>query len=617
MDELAVKENLLELLGKSGLKIYGAAAESTAEENNDKESESEEDSTENNAPAVVTGKDIKIYPHYQNNFGFFTAVIDNIRFIILKGQYSDNIRYITGRPDLNNAEINILLDTIFKAERVAKCPLEMDVFLTDDECFIKNAVEVMETFKDDMRDYTIPRPLAASEYGESKSRIYDEEVILSNGYFSSFFPQVCSHFTASIFNDLLDILNPLFVSCNLKTSSPSVVPVDGRIYINMTAFEKMMHTIGLNKSLYRRVFSPNLFLKMGISKLDKLNRSFFPVTFDEIDEVLKELKNSVSKVNINNIAEKSFYDLPVQFAIIYEYITIEFINNLSVLLKKFPNISIVLNAVYRTRENSIFYKEDEMVIPDYLDFSSNTASVKFNIEKSTDKVKMYMKKLPFFTRKSKLKKAIKNMHKLLDMRDELFITASAFVVNAQKALLKTGELGVTKGKIDRKEDIFFLDHDEIRRLYYDTLFGETKEIVYFRKWRNKRYAAQLMPPEIYAYDLSDTAHIAEDMIVRYKDTKNFAVYGLNRINCEGRVETDLNLDDYADKIIAAYNLPFTKLKNYKNAKGMILENVTPLSYACEFAVLNNIPLWTGVRFAPLFLKNIAVEKNTLFQVDDE
>ncbi len=617
MDELAVKENLLELLVKSGLKIYDDAAENTAEIINDIESESKEDSAENNATAVVAGKDIKIYPHYHNNFGFFTAVIDNIRFIILKGQYSDNIRYITGRPDLNNAEINTLLDTIFKAERVAKSPLEMDVFLTDDECFIKNAVGVKETFKDDMRDYTIPRPLAASEYGESKSRIYDEEVILSNGYFSSFFPQVCSHFTISIFNDLLDILNPLFASCNLKTSSPSVVPVDGRIYINMTAFEKMMHTIGLNKSLYRRVFSPNLFLKMSISKLDKLNSSFFPVTFGEIDEVLKELKNSVSKVNINNIAEKSFYDLPVQFAIIYEYITIEFINNLSVLLKKFPNISIVLNAVYKTRENSIFYKDDEMIMPDYLDFSSNIASVKFNMKKNTDKVKMYMKKLSFFTRKSKLKKAVTNMHKLLDMRDELFLTASSFIVNAQKALLKTGELGVTKGKIDKKEDIFFLDHDEIRRLYYDTLFGETKEIVYFRKWRNKRYTAQLMPPEIYAYDLSDTAHIAEDMIIRYKDTKSFAVYGLNRINCEGRVETDLNLDDYTDKIIAAYNLSFTKLINYKNAKGMVLENVTPLSYACEFAVLNNIPLWTGVRFAPLFLKNIAVEKNTLFQVDDE
>lgn len=618
MDELAVKESLLELLGKSGLKIYGAVINNTADEpDNENDKESEEDSIENNAPAEITGKDIKIYPHYNNNFGFFTAVIDNIKFIILKGQYSDNIRYLTGRPDLNNAEINTLLDTIFKAEQVAKSPLEMDVFLTDDDCFIKNAVEVTETFKDDMRDYTIPRPLAASEYGESKSRIYDEEIILSNGYFSSFFPQVCSYFTASIFNDLLDILNPLFVSCNLKTSSPSVVPVNGRIYINMTAFEKMMHTIGLNKSLYRRVFSPNLFLKMGISKLDKLNRSFFPVTFDEIDEVLKELKTSTSRVSINNITEKTFYDMPVQFAIIYEYITIEFINNLSVLLKKFPNISLVLNAVYKTRENSIFYKEDEMIMPDYLDFSSNLASVSFKMEKNTDKIKTYLKKLPFFTRKSKLKKAIINMHRLLDMRDELYLTASSFVVNAQKALLKAGELGVAKGKLDKKEDIFLLDHDEIRRLYYDTLFGETKELIYFRKWKNKRYSAQLMPPEIYAYDLSDTAHIAEDMIIRYKDTENFAVYGLNRINCEGKIETNLNLDDYTDKIIAAYNLPFTKLKNYKNAKGMILENVTPLSYACEFTVLNNIPLWTGVRFAPLFLKNIAVEKNTLFQVDDE
>lgn len=617
MDELAVKESLLELLGKSGLKIYGVVLDNSAEENNNKENAKEEDSSESNVSALSAGKDIKIYPHYQNNFGFFTAVIDNIRFIILKGQYSDNIRYITGRPDLNNAEINTLLDTIFKAERVAKCPLEMDIFLTNDECFIKNAVISIETFKDDMRDYTIPRPLAASEYSESKSRIYDEEIILSSGYFSSFFPQICSHFTTSLFNDLLDILNPLFVSCNLKTSSPSVVPVNGRIYINMTAFEKMMHTIGLNKSLYRRVFSPNLFLKMGISKLDKLNRSFFPVTFDEIDEVLKELKNSVSKVNINNIAEKGFYDLPVQFTIIYEYITIEFINNLSVLLKKFPNISTVLNAVYKTRENSIFYNDDEIIMPDYLDFSSNIAPVAFDMEKSTDKIKAYMKKLPFFAGKSNLKKAVKNIHKLLDMRDELYLTASSFIVNAQKALLKTGELGVAKGKIDKKEDIFLLDHDEIRRLYYDTLFGEIKEIVYFRKWRNKRYAAELMPPEIYAYDLSDTAHIAEDMIIRYKDTKNFAVYGLNRINCEGKVETDLSLDDYTDKIIAAYNLPFTKLKNYKNAKGIILENVTPLSYACEFAVLNNIPLWTGVRFAPLFLKNIAVEKNTLFQVDDE
>lgn len=610
MNEL-VKDNLLDKFHQAGLKIFGLD-----NIKKDEEDETNETNPEESNPEEIKGTDIKIYPHYNNNFGFFTACIDDIKFIILKGQYSDNIRYISGKPSFNNAEYNILIDALFKAERVAGNPVKMTVFLTDDECFIKEAELVEEYNKYDMRDYTIPRPLATSEYAESKSRIYDEEVILSSGYFGSFFPQVSSYFTTSIFNDLLDILNPLFVSCNLKTLSPSVVPVDGRIYINMTAFEKMMHTIGLNKSLYRRVFSPNLFLKMGISKLDKLNRSFFPVTYDEIKEVVDSLKVTASRINLQNITEKSFYDYPVQFAIVYEYITIEFMNNLSILLSKFKNISLILNAIYKTRENSIFYREEEMMLPDFLDFSSDYESVKFNVEKKVENIKIHLKSLPFFSRKSKLKKAIKNMHKLLDLRDELYLAASAFIINSNKALLKTGELGVSKGKLNNKSEIFSLDHDEIRRLTFDTLFGETKELTAFRKWRNKRYAAQLMPPEIYAYDLSDTAHIAEDMILRYKDTEAFAVYGLNRINCKGKVETDLTLDDYQDKIIAAYNLPITKLNNYKNAKGLVLENVSPLSYACEYAVLNNIPLWTGIRFAPLFLKNIVIEKNTLFQEEE-
>ena len=613
MNEL-VKDNLLDKFHQAGLKIFGL--DNIKKDEEDETNETNETNPEESNPEEIKGTDIKIYPHYNNNFGFFTACIDDIKFIILKGQYSDNIRYISGKPSFNNAEYNILIDALFKAERIAGNPVKMTVFLTDDECFIKEAELVEEYNKYDMRDYTIPRPLATSEYAESKSRIYDEEVILSSGYFGSFFPQVSSYFTTSIFNDLLDILNPLFVSCNLKTLSPSVVPVDGRIYINITAFEKMMHTIGLNKSLYRRVFSPNLFLKMGISKLDKLNRSFFPVTYDEIKEVVDSLKVTASRINLQNITEKSFYDYPVQFAIVYEYITIEFMNNLSILLSKFKNISLILNAIYKTRENSIFYREEEMMLPDFLDFSSDYESVKFNVEKKVENIKIHLKSLPFFSRKSKIKKAVKNMHKLLDLRDELYLAASAFIINSNKALLKTGELGVSKGKLNNKSEIFSLDHDEIRRLTFDTLFGETKELTAFRKWRNKRYAAQLMPPEIYAYDLSDTAHIAEDMILRYKDTEAFAVYGLNRINCKGKVETDLTLDDYQDKIIAAYNLPITKLNNYKNAKGLVLENVSPLSYACEYAVLNNIPLWTGIRFAPLFLKNIVIEKNTLFQEEE-
>lgn len=604
MGEL-VKDNLLEKLESSGLKMYSSlnTIDNTDNNSNNKE---------------ILGQNIKIYPSYRNNFGFFYAEVENIKFIILKGQYSDNIRNISGTMPFNNAEVNNLLDTIFKAERVATCPLIMDIFMCDNgECYIKNAVITEETYKDDIRDYHIPRPLSSSEYSESKSRIYDEDVILSSGYFSSFLPNVCSYFLASICSDLQDILNPLFISCNLKTSSPSIVNVCGRPYINMTGYEKMMHTIGLNKSLYRRVFSPNLFLKMGISKLDKINRSFFPVTYKEIREILDDLKSISSKINIQNVTDKSFYDYIVQFAIVYEYVTIEFTNSLSVLLKKLPNISYILNAIYKTRKNSIFYNDDDLILPEYIDFSSKLVPIKFNLEKNIDKIEHYLRVLSFFTSKSKLKKTITSIHKILDMRDELYLYMSEFIVNTRKSILKIGEMGVTKNKLDNKEDIFFLEHDEIKRLLHDTLFGETKELVCFRKWRNKRYATQLMPPEIYAYDLSDTAHIAEDMIIRQIDTKQFKIYGLNEINIKGRIEKDLNLDDYSDKIIAAYNLSMPKLIKYRNAKGMIIENISPLSFATEFAILNNIPLWTGVRFSSLFLDNINIEKDTLFQVNDE
>lgn len=563
------------------------------------------------------GIEIKIHPHYHQNFGFFHCIIDDVEFIILKGQYQDNIRNIKNRHSLSNAEISVLIEAIFKAETYLYAPLYMEVYLLEDVCLFKKAELVQEkNTNDDKRDYTIPRPLTSAECAEPKSRMYDEEVILSSSYFASYFPQTLSHFTFSIYNELLDILNPIFISCNLKTESPSIVPSYGRIFINMTAFEKIMHTIGLNRSLYRRSYAPNLFLKMGLSKMDKINRNFFPVSYDEIEDVLNNIKENILSLDSNMVANKSFYDYIVQFIIVYEYLSIEFTSNLSVLLKKFPNISLILNAVYKTRKNSIFYSDKEYSLPQYMDFASDVENVTFNMEKNIEKLSRHFKRFSIFTRKGRLKKAIKNIHKLLDLRDELYLTASDFIIKTKDALNNINEIGISKGKFINKDDVYFLDHDEIRRLLTDTLFSDTKDLITFRKWRNKRFSALCCPPEIYGYDLSDVQLIAEDMIIKLKDQEAFKVYGLNRIECSGKVETNINLEDYTDKIISAYNLPVTKLNNYKNAKGLLLENVTPFSLVAEFAVLNNIPLWTGHRFGPLFLKDIAIEKNTLFQIDE-
>ena len=98
MNEL-VKDNLLDKFHQAGLKIFGLD-----NIKKDEEDETNETNPEESNPEEIKGTDIKIYPHYNNNFGFFTACIDDIKFIILKGQYSDNIRYISGKPSFNNAE---------------------------------------------------------------------------------------------------------------------------------------------------------------------------------------------------------------------------------------------------------------------------------------------------------------------------------------------------------------------------------------------------------------------------------------------------------------------------------------------------------------------------------
>ena len=307
---------------------------------------------------------------------------------------------------------------------------------------------------DDKRDYTIPRPLTSAECAEPKSRIYDEEIILSNTYFGSYFPQVSSYFSFSIFNELLDILNPIFISCNLKTSSPSIVPAYGRLFINMTGFEKMMHTIGLNRSLYRRSYAPNLFLKMGLSKMDKINRHFFPVTYNEIEDVLNNIKENTASIDASMVTNKSFYDFIVQLMIVYEYLTIEFTSNLSILLKKFPNISLILNAVYKTRKNSIFYKDTEFNFPRYIDFAAPMEKVTFNMEEKVEKLSLHFKRFSIFTRKGKLKKAVKNMHKLLDLRDDLFITTAKFIENTKIALKNVAEIGISNERLFSENDVY-------------------------------------------------------------------------------------------------------------------------------------------------------------------
>lgn len=546
---------------------------------------------------------IKVEPSFRKNAGFFFvqhSAKEGGSFslsIILKGYYQDNIRHILGESRLDWQNWSSLTNLLFDAERKLERLLSFEIMLIGGECFIKScndlgsAIPSYEELYKDMRDFHIPRPLSESEYAEPKSRIYEEDDIFSANYLS-FFPQHLSTLSASILADLQDILNPIFLSCNLKAETPSSALLFGRCYANLTNIEKLFKTIGLNKSLYRLSFAPQLYLKMHSHHLAKLSTTFFPITLEEVTELLTALKTGTNDLTIESIKDKSYIDMIAQFMIIYQYITVIFTDKLSRLLKYFPDISLLLNAIYKTRESSLFYSTEELLLAETVDLLSPLKKVQFNLERKPEKLKFFIKSLPFFKRKKgKIKKNIAKLHALLNLRDELYLAISAFIEKLQPILLEI-EPNIIK--------LFFSEHDELRKKSYGGAMADLGEVQTFRKWKWFRENAALVPPEVYARDLTDIPKISEEMLSKLLEKRDIKAMAFNK---------SLETLEVGSDIFAAYNLPITALNEYSSKKGFILEACSTLSFATEFAILTNKALYTGIPFAKLSLSGKLSLKN--------
>lgn len=552
-------------------------------------------------------------PHYRGNYGFNTVTSDGFTGITVKGVYKDFLRVINGACHLSDNDWNETVKALNTAESTIKSPLEISFFVDSGICFIQSAEICEKPFFDhgkDIRDYMIPRPLTGVEYVLPSSKLYDESVMVSGGFFAEYFPRVLSPFAESVFSKIPDILNPLFVSCNLKTSSPSTLSVYNNLYINMTLYEKILKAIGLGNTSFRLKYAPQLYLKQQDKhKMGSLNKSYFPVEDVEIEDIIAEMERTVVNINAASLIEESFFEYPVQFTIAYEYLDIQFQNALSILLKTFPSVSDALTAVFKTRENSIFYSGEKKVAR-YLDFISDSVTVNFNLENNHEPIAKYVDGLPFFKwfkHGGQIKKTIKHLHKLLDIRDKLYLALSEYIFKSRTALLQIGDIAVSKGKADIKEDIFYFEYEDAKRVYNDSFFGDAAQSVTFRRSQLWRYAAQAIPPEIYGADFEKSAQISEKMIVKALELAEFEPLVLHKGVAEGSVTKDLTKTDYKNVIIAAKSLYPADLLRYETAAGFILENASPFGFASEYAILKDIPLYTGIRFAPLVLDGAKVK----------
>ncbi len=555
---------------------------------------------------IITAK-----PHYLGNYGYYHLTWKDNDAIALKSVYSESLRVLKGTSDFNEADKHTLLRLLNNAEVGAKNYLDMTLVLDDAQVFVKTAEIVEPTkAKQESRIYALPRPLTNAEYQQPSSGLYEDSVILSTGYFGEFMPPVMSYFTESIFEKLINILNPIFDSCNIKTSSPTIINGYGRVYTNITGLESIFKTIELGRGIFRAAHAPHLYIKAK-EKHGSIDKKYFPVEQDEINELVEALKASTNSIHVDNIVGEAYYDYPVQLMIIHEYLTVMLCSEFSKLISYFESIPLALEAIYKTRKNSMFTADETYRIPEFFDPACDVHEVSFEkAERETKNISDYISKLSFgkrFGKASKIETVINNIHNFLDLRDSAFALTWKFIDKSKVALDKVGEIAIQRRKFVRSSDIYHFDHDEVKRLSYDTYYSETEQTIVSRRAKKYRYTAQVVVPEIYGRDFENTVELSEKMVIKALDATEHKSLVLNKGEGMFVATNDLTLADYSDKFIAAEKLSVANLDKYKSAKGWILENVSLFSPIAEYAITNNIPLYSGVRFAGIVLDKKVVE----------
>lgn len=552
---------------------------------------------------------IECLPSYRKNFGFFHILGKGFEAIILKGVYKDYLRLLKGNPDINQSYWDEIAKTLNDAESVVNYSIfKISLSANEARIFSCEPCDEKPNFQKDMRDYEIPRPLTSTEYEAPSSYMIDDNAILSQKFITYLFPQVLTPLSISIAEKIPNVLNPIFMSCNLKTDTPSIVNIYGRPYTNLTAMEKIFKTIGIGSSFFRHNFAPNLYIK-NKSKPQAVNIKYFPVEDDEITEILSELKEDVTKITLESLMEDKYVEFYVNFAVVAEFLFVKIASLTANLMKYYADYSLLLEAIFKSRSNSIFYTDNEIDLPTHFDFVADFVSVKFNLEKNIQPIDNIIKKLPFskkFMSKGKIKALIKEVHKYLDLRDELYLISVEFLKNSQLVLNNLADFLLKKELIKDKNDIYFFEHSELKKLVDNNFVGNSFDTVNYRKRLFYRQNAAILPTEIYGKDLSESGKIAESMLIKSLSAESFQVLSLfykDKVS-----ETCYIHDDFTDNsFVVADNISVCHLDKYKNSKGFILELNPLFSFTSEYACLNNIPVFYGVRYAPLLLNNRLIE----------
>jgi len=572
-----------------------------------------------NKESIANGEEFNVKSSFKHNQGFFYIKFSAFEAIVLKSIYKDAYRIISGSDlSLHASDWTTIIKAINDIEDLRLGLLNLTLILYAGTVSIKKAVPLDNNYlpHTEMKTIDISKPFTLAESDIGSEYYLSENSIFSKSLISECLPEMLSPLNSSIFSSLPDILYPIFTMSGIKTETPSILNIFGSMYLNLSSYEKILKYIGLPNFHFRLHYLTTLSFKTK-EKPVKIKRSLFPDTFIEINELLEELDSLSKTITIHHMNDDRISEIYAKIFIIYEILSIELIIVFASILKNTKDIDKILTLIYQTRKSNIFTSNKGLKVATYFDYLADI--IEFNSSIDTDISKdlnILFKELNInynFLSKKSIIRSINKLHSILDLRDSLLIHISNIICNLKISLEKNLAYLVKNRNLDSIEDIYYLDHSELKKCISKSFYSDMAKAASFKRAQYNRHASLFKPKELYYKDISSIDTINQYLYNKSTDYEYIEIYNICSKDIKGVVTTNLYENSYQDKILHFINLSVFDLNRYKDALAFITDSIPLFSPIVEYAILHNIPIYSGVRFfsGSLDGRSIAISSNRL------
>jgi len=544
---------------------------------------------------------ITALPSYKGNFGFYHVKGEDWETVIIKGVFKDNLRNVKGKCMIPDRKMNELAQTLSDVERCLRKPASVQICFTDDSFFVCAAEEGSYTkLADDARDFSIRFPLTPVEESLGRSSSISEKHLFSRSPFFSVFGEILSPYAYSLFEAMPDVFSPLFMSADIKTHSPSVKTIFGRVLMNSANVETIMSAFYTKPDFFYLNYLPSIYKSIKKPVLDVPKISVLKLAPDELNNTIEDIDRVTNSLDEAALFDNEFLEVPMLGVMAWEIAVINIWHAFTEFAKATGlGHEDVMRHIYKTRKGGLLRYEGEImprldpacepVVLEPLEIPSEDADGFYGSLSS-------MKRLMFS--KVKYTALLDHAHKALDDADRVYLSLSGLASKMRSVLLSTADRLVENRMLTDRNDIFLLEHKEIQNLINDSFYGNITFTLNFRRWQGSRFASVCLPAYLYEKDVENYKDIAEKQMGKSLNDKT--------IPCLAFFHRPTETANFACR----YGFSIADVKEAVKADVVVAESASVFSYIAQYCTIADKPLYTGARFAPLLVRDKKLKTGT-------